>query len=107
MIYVTRYHPDKSMTILSLYYDELIGKIEEYEGRKYLMVNDYTLDKVLDKMKSIGIEKHDDTKILIDSGDKFSDDLTLINAFILIKCVNKDGDKFYPRLFLEEVLHDA
>ena len=34
--------------MLNLYYDELIGKIEEYEGKKYLVVDDYTLDKVLD-----------------------------------------------------------
>ena len=32
VIYFTRYHPDKSITIINLYYDELIGKIEEYEG---------------------------------------------------------------------------
>ena len=34
--------------MLNLYYDELIGKIEEYEGKKYLVVDDNTLDKVLD-----------------------------------------------------------
>ena len=32
-IYFTRYHPDKSMAMLNLYYDELIGRIEEYEGK--------------------------------------------------------------------------
>ena len=31
MINFTRYHPDKSITVLNLYYDELI---EKYEGKK-------------------------------------------------------------------------
>ena len=35
------------------------------------MVNDYTLEKVLDNIKEIiGIEKFDDTKILTDSDKK-------------------------------------
>ena len=33
--------------MLNLYYDELIGKIEEYEGKKNLIVDNYTLGKVL------------------------------------------------------------
>ena len=45
VIYFNRYHSEKSVTILNLYYDELIGKIEQYEGKKYLMVDDYTQDK--------------------------------------------------------------
>ena len=36
VIYFTRYHPDKSITMLNLYYDKLIGKIEEYKGKKML-----------------------------------------------------------------------
>ena len=37
----------------------------------YLMVNDYVLDKVLDKIKeTIGIEKFYVTKVLIDTDDK-------------------------------------
>ena len=28
-----------------------MGKTEEYEGKEYLMVNDYMLDKELDKIK--------------------------------------------------------
>ena len=39
--------------ILSLYYDELIEKIEEHKAKKYLMVQNYILDKVLDKIKEI------------------------------------------------------
>ena len=40
------------------------------------MVDDYTLDKVLGKIKRLGIEKPDDTKILIDIDDKMSHDIT-------------------------------
>ena len=39
--------------MLYLYYDEIIGKIEEYEGKKYLMVGKYTLDKILDNIKKM------------------------------------------------------
>ena len=35
--------------MLTLCYHELMGK--ENGGRKYLMVDDYVLDKVLDKVK--------------------------------------------------------
>ena len=42
--------------MLCLHYNELMGKIKENEGKKYLMVNDYILDKVLDKIKkTIGL----------------------------------------------------
>ena len=37
--------------MFSLYYHELMGKIKEHEGKKYLMVDDYMLDKVLDNTK--------------------------------------------------------
>ena len=46
------------------------------------MLDDYTLDKVLDKTKKIDIEKLDDTKILIDTDHKLLDDITLKNAVI-------------------------
>ena len=35
--------------MLIFHYHELMGKTKEHEGTKYLMVNDYMLDKVLDK----------------------------------------------------------
>ena len=55
-----------------------MGKIGERKGKKYLMVNDYMLDKVLDKIiETIGTEKFDDTKILIDSVDKLPDFINL------------------------------
>ena len=62
------------------------------------------LDKVLDKTKEIlGIEKFDETKILIDKNDKLPDDITSKNVVILKTCLLKDG-KFYPEIFLEEAL---
>ena len=64
------------------------------------MVDDYTLLKVLDKIKNIDIEKLDDTKIMIDIDYKIPDDITLKNAVILMTCIVKDGDKFYPQLIL-------
>ena len=42
------------------------------------MIDDYVLDKVLDKIEEIiGIEKFEDTKILIDTDDKLPDDIAL------------------------------
>ena len=67
VIYFTRYVHSKSIKVLSLLYHELMGKIEEYEGKKYLIIDDdCMLDKVLDKIKEIiGIEKFDDTKLMM------------------------------------------
>ena len=85
---------------LNLDYHELMRKIEEEGGKKYLVIHDYMLDKTLDKIKEIiSIENIDDTKILIDAYDKFPDDITFKNA---MTCVIKDDDKFYLETFLEE-----
>ena len=66
------------------------------------MVDDYMLDKVLNKIKEvIDITKFADPKILIEKDDKLPDDITIKNAVILITCVIKDNDKFYPQIFLE------
>ena len=96
--------------MLSLHYHGLIGKIKEYEGKKYLMVDDYMLDKALDKIKEIiGLEKFYDTKILIDTGDKLPKVITLKNIVILMTCVIKDdflNKKLYPQIYLEEALCD-
>ena len=93
--------------MLSLYFHELMGKIEELEGKKCLMVDDYIVDKVLDKIKEIiGIEKFDDTRILIDTDDKLSDDITFKKVVILMTCVKKDGNIYYPQLFLEDASYD-
>ena len=41
------------------------------------MVDNYKLDEVLDRIKEIiGIEKFDNTKILVDKDDKLPDDVT-------------------------------
>ena len=53
-----------------------MGKIDEYERKTYFMSDDYMLGRVLGKIKEIaGIEKFDDTKILIDIDDKLSADI--------------------------------
>ena len=56
LIYFTRYQLDKLIVMLNLYYGKLIGKIEEYEGKNYLMVDDFTLDNVLHEIKRVGLE---------------------------------------------------
>ena len=66
------------------------------------MVDNYTLDKVLDKIKRKGIEKPYDTKVLIDADDKLPDDITLKNAGMSMTCVVKNFDKFYSQLFLKK-----
>ena len=69
------------------------------------MLDDYMLDKVSGKIKEIiGTEEFHNTKILIDTDDKLPDDITLKNVVILMTCVVKDDDKFYPQLLLEEIL---
>ena len=84
-----------------------MGKIGEYKGRIYLMVDGNILDKVLDKIKNIiGIEKFDDTKILIETDGKLPDDITIKNFVILITWIIKDDGNFYPQLFWEETLYN-
>ena len=63
------------------------------------MVDDYTLDKILDKVKRIGIKELGDTRILIDKDDEFSYNINLKNAVILMRCVVEGVDNFYPQLF--------
>ena len=71
------------------------------------MVNDYMLDKVLDKIKeTIDISKFDDTKILTDTDDKLPDYITLKNAGILITCIINGDCKIYLQIFLEEALYN-
>ena len=100
MIYFTRYVRNKSIKILRLHYDEEEGYIEEHEGRKYFMIDDYMLGKVLDKTKeTIGIEQFDGTKILIDIDDKLHDDLTFKNVMIVMIYIIKYDGKFYRQIF--------
>ena len=37
--------------MLSLYYHKLMAKVKEDERRKYLMIDDYVLDNLLEKIK--------------------------------------------------------
>ena len=84
-----------------------MGKIGEYKGRIYLMVDGNILDKVLDKIKNIiGIEKFDDTKILIETDGKLPDDITIKNFVILITWIIKDDGNFYPQQFWEGTLYN-
>ena len=50
VIYFTRYVNCKVIKTLSLYFYKLMGKIEENEGKKYLLVDDYMVDNILDKI---------------------------------------------------------
>ena len=71
------------------------------------MVDDYMLYKKLERIKkTIGIEKFDDAKILIDTDDKLPNNITLKNVVILMTCVMKDDDNFYSLIFLEKALFD-
>ena len=64
-------------------------------------------DKVLDQAKmKIDIEKFDDTKILIETFHKFSDDISSKDFVVLIACVIINGNKFDPPIFLEETLEN-
>ena len=79
-----------------VYLSRIYGKEWRTWKKKYLISNDYILDKVLDKIKMvIGIEKFDEAKILIETDDKFLDEVTLKTVVVLISCVIKDDGKFY------------
>ena len=39
------------MKMLSVYYNEVKGKFEKYEVKKYSMLDDKVMEKVLDKIK--------------------------------------------------------
>ena len=87
----------------SLYFHELVGQVEE-QLKQSLTVDDF-LNKVFDTInKIICIEEFDDSKILVDTDDEISDDITLKKAVALISCILNDDDKFYQQMFLEEAL---
>ena len=66
-----------SIKMLSLYFYQLMGKTEEQEEKKSLMVDDYMTNKVLYNIKEIiGTETFDDNKILINTDDKLPDGIT-------------------------------
>ena len=55
-------------------------KTEDHSRKKYLMVHDSTLDKILGKIQTISIKQFDATKILIKTDDKLPDNITLKNV---------------------------
>ena len=72
-----KYANSMSMKMLSLYFYQLMGKTEEQEEKKSLMVDDYMTNKVLYNIKEIiGTETFDDNKILINTDDKLPDGIT-------------------------------
>ena len=78
--------------------DKLI-KLEKIETKNILISRKIWFgDLVLYNIKEIiSIEKFDDTtKTLIDTDDKLPDNITLKKFIILVWCVNKDVNKFYP-----------
>ena len=86
--YITRYVHKKSIRLLSLYSHELLEKIEEHEEKSFLIVDNYMLEKLLEKIKEIiGIDQFDDTKVLIETDVKLPDGITFKNVVILMKCV--------------------
>ena len=56
---------------------------------KKLLVDDFMLDKVLHKIKEMGIEKFVDTKILIDTDNTLPDDITLKNIMFIMDVIKK------------------
>ena len=64
------------------------------------MTDDCMSSKELGKIKMIiDIGKFGDTKILIDTGDKLADEVTLTNIVVLISCVKKDDGNFIHKYF--------
>ena len=60
------------------------------------MFDGYTLDKVLNKIKTIiGIEIFYDAKVLIDTNDKLLDEVTLKSSVILITSIKKFILKYF------------
>ena len=75
------------MKMSSLHYRELTREIKYHERDKYLMVDDYMVDKILERIKEItNIEEFDKTKILIDTNNKFPDDMLWYYCIVVICC---------------------
>ena len=72
-----------------------------------MMVEDYMLDKVLDKLKQIiGIKNLTVLKYFMDTNEELQDGITLKNILILITFVTKDDNKFYQQPILQKALFD-
>ena len=96
MIYFTKYLSSDSIKILSLRYNEFMGKIEAHERNKNLMFDDHMVTEILNKIKNIrGIEKSNNTKILIDADDRLRDDIPFKKFVMLNKYIKINGSVFY------------
>lgn len=91
----------KSIKILSPHFQELVGKVKKYNAEKYLMVTDSVSNKI---EKVVGTE-FGKNKILIDTDDKFPNDIFLKEVFIILTCIIKDDCNYYPQMLLEQTLH--
>ena len=95
MIYFTKYLSSDSIKILSLRYNEFMGKIEAHERNKNLMFDDHMVTEILNKIKNIrGIEKSNNTKILIDADDRLRDDIPFKKFVMLNKYIKINGSIF-------------
>ena len=71
------------------------------------MADYYMVEKVLYKIKEVlDIENFDGSIILINRKDRLSKDITLKRVAILMTCVIRNGNKFYPQMFLDHALCD-
>ena len=73
--------------MLSLHYQKLLEKIEEHQ-KKYLVVDEYIINKVLDKLMILRFQL-----IQVNAVIDFE------NAVILIMCVIKNNDNSHRQLF--------
>ena len=72
------------------------------EAFTWWLINNYVLERVLDKIVGTSkIEKFDDTRILVVIDNILSDNIPFKNVVIKMASVVKDGDAFYPQLSLE------
>ena len=79
---------------MSMYYCELVEKIEEYNRKKYL--------GVIKTKKIIGIEEVNNTKTLPDVDDQLTNNIGLKEVVMFLTWIIKDDYKYYPQIFLEE-----
>ena len=73
-----------------------MGKIEAHERNKNLMFDDHMVTEILNKIKNIrGIEKSNNTKILIDADDRLRGDIPFKKFVMLNKYIKINGSVFY------------
>ena len=93
VIYFIRYVHIKSINMLSLHYHEW-KRTEEHEGKKYLIFDDYMLDKV-------------NTKILIDTGDKLPECLHISGFLVYVRNKARVGIRAFLALLKYICIKDS